>query len=173
MNAAFTSALAVLPTYLAAHVLLSLSAILLGAAISLPLAILATRRATLRRPILGLASLAQTIPALALVALFYPLLLAISGFTGKALGFATPALGFLPALLALALYAMLPILRNAVAAIDGVDPAMIEAADAVGMTGRQKLWQVELPLAAPTISRGIARRQSGGPARSKAIRMKA
>src|SRR5204862_238511 len=65
------------------------------------------------------------------------------------------ALGFLPSLLALTLYSMLPILRNGVAGITGVDPAIREAADGVGMTPRQKLLQVELPLAAPVIMAGI------------------
>ncbi|MDE2361428.1 MAG: ABC transporter permease/substrate-binding protein [Hyphomicrobiales bacterium] len=155
MNAQFAAALAVLPEYLGAHVLLSLAAIALGAAASLPLGVLAARNGRLRGPVLAFASLAQTIPALALVALFYPLLLALSGLTREAFGFATPALGFLPALLALALYAMLPILRNTVAGLDGVDPAILEAADAVGMTATQKLWRVQLPLAAPVVMAGL------------------
>ncbi len=66
-----------------------------------------------------------------------------------------PALGFLPSLLALALYSMLPVLRNGVAGITGVDPAVREAADGLGMTPAQKLWRVELPLAAPVIMAGV------------------
>jgi hypothetical protein len=87
----------------------------------------------------------QTIPGLALLALFYPLLLALSSLVG---GF-IPALGFLPALLALALYALLPILRNVVTGMKGIDPAVLQAADGVGMTSWQKLRLVEAPLAAP------------------------
>src|SRR6185437_423760 len=68
-------------------------------------------------------------------------------------GFA--ALGFLPSLLALTLYSMLPILRNGVAGLTGVDPAIVEAASGVGMTDRQRLFQVELPLAAPVIMAGV------------------
>lgn len=155
MRAQFEAALAVLPGYLSAHVLLSLSAILLGAAVSLPLGILAARSPRFEAPVLAFASLAQTIPALALLALFYPLLLGLSALTQRTLGVATPALGFLPALLALALYAMLPILRNTVAGLHSVDPALREAADAVGMTPAQKFWRVEAPLAAPTIMAGL------------------
>src|SRR5215217_7978707 len=147
MSGAVAAAWALLPDYLAWHVLLSASALALGVAISLPLAIGASRSPRLRWPVLALASLIQTIPSLALLALFYPLLLALSvlakGLTGQ--GFS--ALGFLPSLLALTLYSMPPILRNGVAGIAGVDPAIREAADGVGMTGRQKLVQVELPLA--------------------------
>ena len=79
------------------------------------------------------ASLVQTVPSLALLALFYPLLLLISNLTKASLGFGFPALGFLPALLALSLYAMLPILRNTAAGLAGVDPAVREAARGVGM----------------------------------------
>ncbi|MCR5874919.1 ABC transporter permease/substrate-binding protein [Phenylobacterium sp. J426] len=144
-----------LSEYLGAHVLLSASALVLGVATSLPLAIAATRSARLRWPLLALASLIQTIPSLALLALFYPLLLALSALSLAALGVGFSALGFLPSLLALTLYSMLPILRNTVAGIGGVEPAIREAADALGMTPRQKLLQVELPLAAPVVMAGI------------------
>ncbi|HEX4096607.1 MAG TPA: ABC transporter permease/substrate-binding protein, partial [Caulobacteraceae bacterium] len=101
------------------------------------------------------ASLIQTIPGMALLALFYPLLLAVSSLTMRAFGLSIPALGFLPSLLALTLYSMLPILRNGVAGLTGLDPAVLEAADGVGMTARQKLWRVELPLAAPVVMAGV------------------
>ena len=155
MNARLAAAFDLLPDYLAWHVLLSASALVLGVAISLPLAIVASRSPRLRWPVLALASLIQTIPSLALLALFYPLLLAISALSLAALGRGFSALGFLPSLLALTLYSMLPILRNGVAGITGVDPAIREAADGVGMTARQKLFQVELPLAAPVIMAGV------------------
>ena len=149
------SALSDLPDYLGWHVLLSLSAILLGVAISLPLAILAQRSRYLRGPTLGFASIVQTIPGLALLALFYPLLLALSAFTANAFGFSFRALGFLPALAALALYSMLPVLRNTITGLDGVDAAAKTAARGVGMTPYQSLTLVELPLAAPVILAGI------------------
>ena len=144
-----------LPEYLGWHVLLSVSALGLGLAISLPLAVGASRSARLRWPVMTLASLIQTIPSLALLALFYPLLLALSALSKMVLGHGFSALGFLPSLLALTLYSVLPILRNGVAGITGVDPAIREAADGVGMTASQKLWQVELPLAAPVIMAGV------------------
>ncbi|MDB5465703.1 MAG: substrate-binding region of ABC-type glycine betaine transport system, partial [Phenylobacterium sp.] len=155
MNERVAAAFAVLPEYLAWHVLLSASALVLGIAISLPLAVAASRSARLRWPVLALASLIQTIPSLALLALFYPLLLAISSLSVAVFGKGFSALGFLPSLLALTLYSMLPILRNGAAGILGVDPAIIEAADGVGMTPRQRLFQVELPLAAPVIMAGV------------------
>jgi osmoprotectant transport system permease protein len=144
-----------LPGYLGQHVLLSAAALALGLAISLPLALVAARSPKVRWPALAIASLIQTIPGLALLALFYPLLLAVSSLTMRAFGLSIPALGFLPSLLALTLYSMLPILRNGVAGLTGLDPAVLEAADGVGMTPRQKLWRVEVPLAAPVVMAGV------------------
>jgi osmoprotectant transport system permease protein len=92
---------------------------------------------------------------LALLALFYPLLLGLSAFTDRLFGLRLPALGFLPSLLALTLYSILPILRNAVTGLTGLDPAVMEAASAVGMTSRQRLFRVEVPLAAPVVMAGI------------------
>ena len=149
---AFADALARVPDLLAAHVLLAGCALLLGMAISLPLGVAAARRPGLARVVLGFASLVQTVPALALLALFYPVLLWVGG---ELPGLGVPALGFLPSLLALTLYALLPILRNAVAGLQGIDPGVLEAADAVGMTPAQKLRLVEAPLAAPVMVAGI------------------
>lgn len=151
MTSQWAAAWALLPDYLAQHVLLSASALTLGTAVSLPLAVLAARRPWVRWPLLGAASLIQTIPGLALLALFYPLLLALRPWLGE--GFS--ALGFLPALLALTLYAMLPILRNGVAGLTGVDADVLEAADGIGMTRGQRLWRVEAPLAAPVVMAGV------------------
>ena len=74
---------------------------------------------------------------------------------GQRTGLPIPALGFLPALIALSLYALLPIVRNGVAALQGIDPGVIEAADGLGMTRRQRLRMIELPLGAPVILAGI------------------
>ena len=150
MNA-FAAPLAQLGPLLASHVLLSAAALGLALLVSVPLAIAAARRPRLRAVALGLASLVQTIPGLALLALFYPLLLALSALVGGGV----PALGFLPSLLALSLYAVLPILRNGVAGLTGIDAAVLEAADGVGMTPSQRLRLVELPLAAPVLMAGI------------------
>ncbi|MBY0520210.1 MAG: ABC transporter permease/substrate-binding protein [Sphingomonas sp.] len=139
------------PDLLAAHLLLAASALALGLVVSLPLAIWSARRPLVARAALGFASLVQTIPSLALLALFYPLLLSLSAMVGGGI----PALGFLPSLLALTLYALLPILRNGVTGLTGIDAAVIEAADGVGMTGWQKLLLVEAPLVSPVLMAGI------------------
>ncbi|MEZ5709565.1 MAG: ABC transporter permease/substrate-binding protein [Blastomonas sp.] len=139
------------PALLSEHVQLSLSALGLALLIALPTAIWAMRSRRVAQIALGLASLIQTIPALALLALFFPILLAVAAMLGDRIS----PLGFLPSLLALTLYALLPILRNAVTGLKGIDPALGEAADALGMTGWQKLRVVEAPLAAPMIMAGI------------------
>jgi osmoprotectant transport system permease protein len=133
------------------HLLLSGCAVLGAVMIGVPIAIWAAHDRRVSGPLLGAISLAQTIPGLALLALFYPLLLLLA----KATGLAIPALGFLPALLALGIYALLPIVRNTVAAIRGIDPALVEAAEGLGMTARQMLTLVELPLGAPVMLAGI------------------
>ena len=148
---AFLDALGRVPPLLAQHVLLSAAALLLGIAISLPLAIVAGRRPRAGSIILGFASLVQTVPSLALLALFYPLLLWLSALVGGGI----PALGFLPSLIALTLYALLPIIRNGVAGLTGIDPAVRQAAEAVGMTPAQTLRLVEAPLVAPVLIVGI------------------
>src|SRR6202165_233956 len=109
----------------------------------------------MRGALLGLASIVQTVPGLALLALFYPLLLALAAITLSWFGFGFSAFGFLPAVLALALYSMLPVLRNTITGLRGVDPAILDAAQGVGMTPRQSLLSVELPLALPVMMAGI------------------
>jgi osmoprotectant transport system permease protein len=151
VSPAFTEALTELPGLARSHLLLSGCAVGIGVIVGLPLAILSARHPRVRTPVLGLAGLIQTVPALALLALFYPALLIL----GQSTGLAVPALGFLPALIALSLYALLPIVRNGVAALQGIDPAILEAADGIGMTARQRLTIVELPLGAPVILAGI------------------
>lgn len=132
--------LALLPAFLGNHLLLSLSALGLGILICLPLAVLVARVPALQWPLLTFAGVLQTVPGIALLALMVPLL-------GQ--------IGFLPAFIALVLYSMLPMLRNTVTGILGIDPAMIEAARGVGMTARQQVFLVELPLALPVIIAGI------------------
>ena len=132
--------LELLPDYLGHHLLLTLIALAVGVAVCLPLGFLVTRVRALQWPTLTLAGVLQTIPGLALLALMVPLL---------------GTIGFLPAVLALTLYSFLPILRNTVTGILGVDPAVKEAARGIGMTDRQMLFRVELPLALPVIVAGI------------------
>ena len=148
-------ALTRLPDYLGSHVRVSLAALALGLVISFPLALIVQRKPLLRDIALGIASIVQTVPGLALLALFYPLLLALAGLSLQWFGYSFSAFGFLPAVLALALYSMLPVLRNTITGLQGIDPAIVEAAEGVGMTPRQSLVMVELPLALPVIMAGI------------------
>ncbi len=148
-------ALGHLPDYLGNHVRVSVTALALGLAVSFPLALIARNRPVMRGVLLGLASIVQTVPGLALLALFYPLLLALASVSLQWFGLNFSAFGFLPAVLALALYSMLPVLRNTITGLQGVDPAITEAAQGVGMTPRQSLTMVELPLALPVIMAGI------------------
>jgi osmoprotectant transport system permease protein len=123
------------------HLVLVLASVGLATALGVPLGILLTRRVTWQRPVLGLANLIQTIPSLALFGLLIPI-----PFFG---------IGTRTALVALTLYALLPILRNTVTGIDGIDAALREAAVGMGMTDGQLLRRVELPLAASVILAGI------------------
>jgi osmoprotectant transport system permease protein len=151
----FTEALSHLADYLGSHLRVSITALALGLLVSLPLALFARNRPVSRGVLLGIASVVQTIPGLALLALFYPLLLALAALSSKWFGVDFSAFGFLPAVLALALYSMLPVLRNTITGLNGIDPGLLEAAQGVGMTARQSLIMVELPLALPVIMAGI------------------
>jgi osmoprotectant transport system permease protein len=124
------------------HLQLVLIAIVVAAAISIPTGILLTRHTPLRRWVLGFANVLQTIPSLALFGFLIPV--PIIGGIGKR-----------TAIVALVLYALLPILRNTLVGILGIDSAVRESAVGMGMTGNQVLWQVELPLAARTILAGL------------------
>jgi osmoprotectant transport system permease protein len=152
---AVTEAFSHLSDYLGSHLRVSIAALALGLAISLPLALIARNRPLPRSVLLGVASVVQTVPGLALLALFYPLLLALAAVSLRWFGVGFSAFGFLPAVLALTLYSMLPVLRNTITGLNGIDPALVEAAQGVGMTARQSLIMVELPLALPVIMAGI------------------
>ncbi|HEU5202482.1 MAG TPA: ABC transporter permease [Nitrospira sp.] len=114
----------------------------IAAALAIPAGILLTRRTFLQRWVLGFANVMQTVPSLALFGFLIPL-----PFLG--------GIGQHTAIVALVLYALLPILRNTLTGILSVDPAVRESAVAMGMTGRQLLWEVELPLATRTILAGL------------------
>ena len=124
------------------HLELVLVAMCIAAAISIPTGILITRRAPMRRWVLGFANVLQTIPSLALFGFLIPV--PLIGGIGKR-----------TAIVALVLYALLPMMRNTLTGILGVDPAVRESAVAMGMTARQVLWEVELPLAMRTILAGV------------------
>ena len=114
----------------------------IAAALAIPAGILLTRRTFLRRWVLGFANIMQTVPSLALFGFLIPL-----PFLG--------GIGQHTAIVALVLYALLPILRNTLTGILNVESGVRESAIAMGMTGRQLLWEVELPLAARTILAGL------------------
>lgn len=128
--------------HLSEHLSLVFTAIIVAVAIGIPTGILLTRKKSLQAPILGIANVMQTIPSLALFGFLIPL---------KYIG----GIGPRTAIIALVLYSLLPIIRNTVTGILGVDRDVREAAVAMGMTGRQVLWQVELPLAMSVIITGV------------------
>ena len=124
------------------HLWLTAFAMLFATAIAVPVGVWLTRSPAWARPVIGLANILQTIPSLALFGFLLPL----------------PWLGDRAAriaILALTAYALLPILRNTYAGIRGIDPAVIDVAQAMGLTGWQRLFKVELPLAASFILAGL------------------
>jgi osmoprotectant transport system permease protein len=124
------------------HLSMVLISVAIASAIGVSAGIALTRRAGLRRWVLGFAGVMQTVPSLALFGFLIPI--PLIGGIGKR-----------TAIVALVLYALLPVLRNTLTGILGVDAAVRESAVAMGMTGRQLLWEVELPLASRTILAGI------------------
>jgi osmoprotectant transport system permease protein len=124
------------------HLLLVLIATGAAAVVGIPAGIVLTRRASLAKPVLAVANVLQTIPSLALFGFLIPVL----GSYG---------IGRVPAIIALFLYSLLPIIRNTFTGINGVDPAVREAARGMGMTDWQMLVQVELPLAMNVIVAGV------------------
>ena len=144
-----------LPANLAGHLLVTVVAVSTGIVASVPLAVLAVRSARLRDPILLGISLVQTIPGLALLALTIPLLVGLNSIVAPLFGSEIAVLGFYPAVIALTLYSMLPIVRNAVVGILEVDPALVEAGRGMGMTRNQILRDIEFPLALPIIIAGV------------------
>jgi osmoprotectant transport system permease protein len=126
----------------ASHLALVLISMAIAIAIALPLGMLIVQRPTLRNISLGVASVFQTIPSLALFGFLIPI-----PFIG--------GIGRRTAIVALVLYAILPILRNTYVGLTGIDPAVLQAAEAMGMTNTQILWRVRLPLALPVILAGI------------------
>jgi osmoprotectant transport system permease protein len=117
--------------------------------IGVPLGILLTRKPALSKPILGFANIMQTVPSLALFGFLIPVNLVL--FDVRVVG----GIGARTAIVALVLYALLPIIRNTFTGISGVDPAIREAGRGMGMTDRQLLLQVELPLALGVIIAGV------------------
>lgn len=122
------------------HILLVALSVALASAVGIPLGILAAYRPTLREPVMAAAGILQTIPSLALLAMLIPLL---------------GTIGTVPALCALFVYALLPIIRNTCTGISGIPQGLKQAAQALGLRPVQRLLEIELPLAAPVILAGV------------------
>lgn len=121
------------------HLLISFAALALGVIVAVPLGILLVRLPKISGLVMGIAGVVQTFPSLAILAFFIPLL----------------GIGKVPAIVALFLYSMLPILRNTYIGVKNIDGNLIEAARGMGMTTLQRTVRVELPLAVPVIMAGI------------------
>lgn len=121
------------------HVLLTVASVLLAVLVAFPLAVLVRRYRVLMGPVLTISGVLYTIPSLALISLLWPVF----------------GLSPLTVILALALYALLVVLRNTVVGLDEVDPAVVDAARGMGMGSGGILWRVEVPLAMPTIIAGV------------------
>jgi len=147
--------LEVLPNLLGQHVVLTAIALVVGLLVSLPLGVLCSTNKSLRSMVLPVASVIQTVPSLALLALAYTVLALLAGPVEEALGWRVNVLGFWPAIIALTLYSILPILRNTVTGMAQVDASLKEAANGLGMTRAQRILRVELPLAMPVILAGV------------------
>ncbi|HEM2463527.1 TPA: ABC transporter permease/substrate-binding protein, partial [Listeria monocytogenes] len=126
-------------TALVQHIQISFVSLFIAVLIALPLGIYLTRHKRLAEPIIQVAAIFQTIPSLALLGLLIPLV----------------GIGIVPAIIALVIYALLPILRNTYTGIKEVDPALVEASRAMGMNKWKRLYKVQLPLAMPVIMAGI------------------
>ncbi|MGG0717493.1 ABC transporter permease [Robertmurraya massiliosenegalensis] len=121
------------------HIFLAGIAMIIAIAIAVPLGIILTRYKKFAEPIIGVTAIIQTVPSLALLGFMLPIF----------------GIGKVPAIIALTLYALLPILRNTYTGIIGVDPALVDAGKGMGMTSRQILFMVELPLTLPILMAGI------------------
>jgi osmoprotectant transport system permease protein len=121
------------------HVEIVMISVLIGCIIAIPLGIWLTRHQRLAEVVIAITGMIQTVPSLALLALVLPIL----------------GVGLRPSITALALYALLPILRNTYVGVRGVPPATVDCAQAMGMNRLQVLWRVELPLAIPVIVAGV------------------
>ncbi len=141
MNDNLREQLLLLPEYFQGHLVLTLVALAIGIAISIPLGIWASQSQVVKRPLLTTVSIIQTFPSVAILALVVALL------GGQ--------IGLVPAIIALVLYCMLPIVRNTVTGLETVSDDVVEAARGIGMSSRQILVKVRLPLALPIIIAGI------------------
>ena len=137
------------------HLKLVTMALVPALILGLPLGLLAHRRTALRGPLFGLLNFFQTIPSIALFALLVAPLSALSDAFPLLRNMGISGIGTAPAVIALIMYALLPVVRNTYAGFAEVSAVIAEAARGMGMTSRQILWQVEIPLALPVILSGL------------------
>lgn len=121
------------------HLFISITALLIGAAIAIPLGILLSKTKRISQVVISIASILQTLPSLALLAIMVPLV----------------GVGRKPAIIALAIYSLLPILRNTYLGMTGVDKDLVDASKGMGMTKLQIIKKVQLPISIPVIMSGL------------------
>lgn len=126
-------------TKISEHLLISFLAILLGVIVAVPLGIFVTKNKKLSNIFIGIASVLQTIPSLALLSIMVPII----------------GIGKVPAIIALFIYSLLPIIRNTMLGINGVNEFLVDAGKGMGMTANEIILKVQLPLSAPLIMSGI------------------
>jgi osmoprotectant transport system permease protein len=137
------------------HTVLVAAAIGPAVLIGFPLGVAAVRRPGWQGSVFAVLNLLQTVPSIALFGLLIVPLSALATAVPSLARLGVGGIGMAPALIALVLYALLPVVRSTVAGIGGVDSAVVDAARGMGMTRRQRFWQVELPLAAPVLLAGL------------------
>jgi osmoprotectant transport system permease protein len=140
---------------LSRHIVLVAAAIGPAVLIGFPLGVAAVRRPGWQGSVFAVLNLLQTIPSIALFGLLIVPLSALATAVPSLARLGIGGIGMAPALIALVLYALLPVVRSTVAGIGGVDSAVVDAARGMGMTRRQRFWRVELPLAAPVLLAGL------------------
>ena len=137
------------------HILLVAAAVGPAVAIGFPLGVAAARRPQMQGPLFAVLNLLQTIPSVALFGLLIVPLSALATAVPALAAIGVGGIGPAPAIIALILYALLPVVRNSSAGIAGIDQAVIDAGRGMGMTARQLFWRAELPLAAPVLLAGL------------------
>jgi osmoprotectant transport system permease protein len=137
------------------HIALVAASVGPALAIGFPLGIAAVRKPHLQGPVFAVLNLLQTVPSIALFGLLIMPLSALAAAAPRLAALGVGGIGPAPAIIALVLYALLPIVRSTVSGISGVDPAVIDAARGMGLTTQQIFWRVELPLAAPVLVAGL------------------
>jgi osmoprotectant transport system permease protein len=137
------------------HIALVVGSVAPALGIGFPLGVAAVRKPHLQGPLFAVLNLLQTVPSIALFGLLIVPLSALAAALPALAALGVGGIGPAPAIIALVLYALLPIVRNTAAGVSGVDPAVIDAARGMGLTRRQILWQVELPLALPVLLAGL------------------